>query len=337
MTSIQQELIVQSGSQTEPALKTAISNEFKLDDLPDQNKIHETLYLVGRPTLKQFLRFIKSNAADPQHEGELVDEWKAANKIFKKLETEEAGIADHPTIKKLDMNEYKPLMVEFLKDPLVHNGFNTVPTEVAIVELDRFVVYQHHIDLTYTRQLENAFGHSLSKEQIFKICLLHKHPKPPVKWSRIHGDTWVFMSPSNDLRYLGIMNLEADNIKDYPLPGNVAGIAGIAVGFGSNFLNAIYVENRLILNNGSHRAYTLRKLGVTHVPCIVQHVSSREELDVVASSEVAENPEYYLKHPRPSLLKDYLNPKLRKIVEVNRELKQILVKFKTDSSYIPTL
>jgi len=66
------------------------------------------------------------------------------------------------------------------------------------------------------------------------------------------------MSPSNDLRLLGPMALR---------PG----------------------AQRLILNNGSHRAFTLRQMGVTHVPCIVQHVSSRDELEVVASSAVRRN------------------------------------------------
>src|SRR2546430_11202463 len=41
----------------------------------------------------------------------------------------------------------------------------------------------------------------------------------------------------------------------------------------------------LILNNGSHRAYALRELGITRVPCIVQHVSCREELNVLACTD----------------------------------------------------
>jgi len=114
------------------------------------------------------------------------------------------------------------------------------------------------------------------------------------------------------------------------LPPGALGVIGLSVGFGSNFLNALRVEGRLILNNGSHRAYALREMGFTRVPCLVQHVSTRDELDVLAPAAVRRNPDNFLKHPRPSMLKDYFNPRLRKIVQVQRCLKQITVKIQVD-------
>ncbi|PYK99358.1 MAG: hypothetical protein DME19_08870 [Verrucomicrobia bacterium] len=332
-------LEVESESKREPADPERVPNrERKPIKQADLDAADENLYLIGRPTLKQFLRFVRSHAVNAPDEGTLTDEWQAAHDFARTLEKEEAGAADNPPITKLEVNsKNEALLTEFLEDPLVRNGFNTVPTEVAFVELDRLVVYQHHIDLTYVRLLERELGRSPSEEQIFRTSLLHDHPQPPVKWSRVHGNKFVFVSPSNDMRFLGAMKLQRDNIADYPPPGNLAGVIGLAVGFGSNFLNAIYVENRLILNNGSHRAYALRKMGVTHVPCIVQHVSSREKLDVVAASEVVDKPDYYLKHPRPSMLRDYFNPKLHKVMAVHRQLRQITVKFDVESTYIPAL
>jgi hypothetical protein len=294
----------------------------------------ENLYLIGRPTLKQFLRFVRAHAINPRHDGILADEWHAAHSYVRAIEKEEAGLADAPPIHKIG-SEYESFLIEFLKDPLVRNGFNTVPTEVAFIDLDRVAVYQKHIDLTFTRQLEAKLGASPSEEQIFRTCLPYDHPQPPVKWSRMRRDRFVFMSPSNDLRFLGSMPLQPGHITDYPPPGDLVGVVGIAVGFGSNFMNAIYVENRLILNNGSHRAYVLRKLGITRVPCIVQHVSSREELDVTAASDVTDNPDLYLKHPRPPMLRDYFHPKLHKVMAVHRRLRQVTVKFEVDETFVP--
>ena len=113
------------------------------------------------------------------------------------------------------------------------------------------------------------------------------------------------------------------------------GVIGLAVGFGCNFLNAIHAEGRLILNNGSHRAYALREMGFTHVPCIVQHVSTRDELDVVAASAIRRDPDHFLKGRRPSMLRDYFNPKLRKVSPVHRKLKQVTVKFSVSETDIP--
>ncbi len=98
------------------------------------------------------------------------------------------------------------------------------------------------------------------------------------------------------------------------------------VGFGSNFLNAIQAEGRLVLNNGSHRAYALRDLGIMHAPCIVQHVSRREELEVLNQQLHAE-PDRYLKAARPPMLKDYFDPLLRAVLQVPRRKRQVKVTF----------
>src|SRR5690349_14826462 len=90
----------------------------------------EKLYLIGRPTLKKFLRFARSNAVKPPDEGTLTDEWEAAYNFVRTLEKEEAAAADNPGITKLEVNSNnEALLTEFLKDPLVQNGFNSMPSE----------------------------------------------------------------------------------------------------------------------------------------------------------------------------------------------------------------
>ena len=317
------------------ASETAMGAPRTTVSLKPQSEASENLYLIGRPTLKQFLRFVKDHAIHPPSSGDLVEEWEAANRVVRALEKEEAGLADNPSIE--PVGPENELLLEFLKEPLVKASFNTVPTEVAYVELDRLVVYQHHIDLTFAQELKNRLGPSPGEADIFRVCLPCEPSLPPVKWARTHRDTFVFMSPSDDMRFLGAMPLQAEHIKDYPPPGNLAGVVGLAVGFGSNFLNAIYAEKRLILNNGSHRAYALRDMGITHVPCIVQHISSRDELSVLACTAVTDAPNFYLQDARPMMLKDYFDPRLHKVMSVHRRLRQVTVKFDVDVTFTPAL
>jgi len=303
---------------------------------PGRDAASEHLYLIGRPTLKRFLRYVRSHALNPPSEASLSDEWHVANAVVRALETEEAGRADDPPMTVLG-KEYEPLLIELLRNPLVRYGFNTAPSDVTMVELDRLVVYQKHIDLEYVRELERSLAPSPTPEQLFRFCLPSDPPQPPVTWSRVGSDTFVFVSSSNDLRFLGPMSLEPRHVKDYPPPGNLVGVVGLAVGFGSNFLNAFYAEKRLILNNGSHRAYALRKRGVTHAPCIVQHVSSRDQLEVVAGAAIGRDPDVYLKHQRPAMLKDYFDARLHKVMPARRQLTQVTVRFETDESSVPAL
>src|SRR5439155_254114 len=93
-------------------------------------------------------------------------------------------------------------------------------------------VYQKNIDLAFVRQLKNKLGPAPSDEEIFRTCLPYDHPQPPVTWSRVHHNKFVFMSPSNDLRFLGTMRLQASNIKDYAPPGNL--VVGVCTRSQSN-------------------------------------------------------------------------------------------------------
>lgn len=337
MIETQQKNNVQSESKLPAKINQDWAAETERTDQNTQNDADadEMLYLIGLPTLRQFHRFVRHHAVNPDYEGALTEEWNAASDYIRSIEREEAGLADDPAITKLG-REYEPLLIEFLKDPLIQNGFNTVPTDVALIELDRLVVYQRHIDLTYIRQLRKRLSMAPGMEEIFRTCLPYDHPQAPVKWLK-QGNKFIFTSPSNDLRFLGTMPLSPDNIVDYAPPGDLVSAIGVALGFGSNFLNAAYYNKRLILQNGSHRAYALREMGVTHVPCIIEHITSPEELELVVSSEVRDKPDLYLKHPRPPMLIDYFNPRLRKLMHVHRRLRQITVKFEVDEGFAPAL
>ena len=319
-----------------------VLDEAELETDAPAETSHEILddyvYLIGRPTLRAFLSFVRNRSPDGRRAdlGALTDEWRAAASHLLTLEKTEAGCADHPAIQPLP-DRLVPLRERFMRDPLVEHGFNTVPSQVGMVELERLVVYQHHIDLSHVATLKDKLGPSPNEEAIFRLCLPFERDQPPAKWARVHRDTYVFNSPSNDLRFLGAMPLSSEQVADYPPPGVLVGAVGLAVGFGSNFLSVINAFDRLIVHNGSHRAYALRDLGQTHAPCVIQHVYSREELNLIASSAVAARPDVFVGQKRPPMLKDYFDPKLRKIIPVIRRLRQVTVKFQVDEGYVPAM
>jgi hypothetical protein len=52
---------------------------------------------------------------------------------------------------------------------------------------------------------------------------------------------------------------------------------------------------------------------------------------------VAARPDVFVGQKRPPMLKDYFDPKLRKIIPVIRRLRQVSVKFQVDEGYIPAM
>ena len=107
--------------------------------------------------------------------------------------------------------------------------------------------------------------------------------------------------------------------------------------FGGNYLSVVAAEGRFVLSNGTHRAYALRALGITHVPCVIQQVSRRDELDVVLSQISGPNADHYLRHRRPPLLKDYFDDRLRRIVHLAPTARHVRVTLTVETVDLPIL
>jgi len=57
---------------------------------PDQSDqdADQSLYLIGRPPLKDFLRFAKHQAIKPPRTSALTDAWQSAQAVIRRLEVE---------------------------------------------------------------------------------------------------------------------------------------------------------------------------------------------------------------------------------------------------------
>jgi len=294
------------------------------------------VFLIGRPPVTEFLGFIRTMAVNGHSvdQGVLMQEWRSANDHVAELIVDEAGVADAP-----DLGEIPPALQHYAEDifadPMFQKAYKFVPTRVAIVELDQLVVFQKHINLRYVGQLKERLGDSPSEDEICRLALAVDRFDAPVRVMQTATNAFTFISPSNDFRFLEGQFLPSDQALTVSSTGVVNHVIGLALGYGSNYLNALHADGRLVLNNGSHRAYALRELGITHVPCLVQDVTRRDELELISSGDVRNNPERYLEDPRPPLLKDYFNDKLRKLVDVQRKNRLVRVQFGVEQSEIP--
>lgn len=287
------------------------------DDLPCQAD-HDGLdseisWLLGQPHLEDYLDFVKrkavgGSAASPDV---LADEWRAANDLYHDLEQDEAGAADTIECRPLDRG-LEELASALQAEPYYRASFDTLPTTIVMVELDKLIVSQTDIANSFSQERARRLGAQPTPEQLFRFCLPAKRENPPVRIQRLGSSRYLFSSLSTDLRAHDLLLLRPGQVLDAGSTGPLAGMVALPVGFGSNFLTAIRSDNRVLLHNGHHRAYTLRALGVTHAPCIVETVSRTSELRVTAGERIANDPAFYFRAARPPMLKDFFNAALVK-------------------------
>ena len=274
-------------------------------------------WILGQPPLQKYLDFMEEIAplkSAPSRKA-LIDDWRRANDHYYKLEVAEDGIADKAGIAPLAAS-LRGLARKVKADPRYKRSFDDLPTRFAMVELDRLIVPQPHVNLDHIARLKLRLGPKRTPAALFHFCLPLDRSEADVQMRRAGANRYLFWSPSSDFRFQEPVVLTPDQIRGYQAFGPIGSVIGLTVGFGSNFLTVIKSDGRLLLHNGHHRAYALRDLGVTHAPCIVQTVTRRDELNLVASRAVRDDPAFYFKSARPPLLKDFFDPKLRKVISV---------------------
>jgi len=296
------------------------------------DKTTRQINLLGQPTLQGYLDFVQNMVVDGDSvsKTDLVDGWRQANDHYQSLEESEAQLADDVELFKLPP-ELQSLIPESMEDSRYKFTFDKLPTCFAMVELDRMVIYQNHINLEFSESLQSTLGSNPEPERLFRFCMPPDSPDDTVQIRRMGSERFVFSSQSTDFRAHEPTLLQPDQVSDFNTFGPVSGMVGLAVGFGSNYLTAIRVDDRILLHNGYHRAHALRALGITHAPCIVQTATRLDELEIAARSIVLKDPDFYFGAARPPLLKDFFDPEICREFTVFKMQKMIEVNFSINS------
>jgi len=300
---------------------------------------NEHVLLVGHPPVTEFLGFVTTQTVEGRggDDGALMDAWRRANDHLLELAETEAGYADGVEFGEMPA-ELAPLAAKALADPVMRRDYSLAPVSVEWIELDRLVVHQKHVNLSFAEELLGEIGESPTPARIFEFALPYAERRdPPIHGGPIGEASWRFTSVSNDFRVLSAELLEPEQVSGLKPAGVPSVFVALRLGYGSNYLSALSVGNRLVLQNGSHRAYALRAAGQTHVPCLVQHISRHEELRaIVGDGHPMMSPsDSILTAKRPPLFKDYFDEQLRMIVNVPSSVRQVQVGFTLNVTDLP--
>ncbi|MBW8784680.1 MAG: hypothetical protein JF593_08575 [Novosphingobium sp.] len=281
----------------------------------DASRTGELIWLLGQPHLTDYVEFVRRKAVDGADiaPAALVNEWRAANDYYYELSEREAGIAETIGCRPLP-RQLRSLETAVRAHPWFQRSFGELPTTIAMVELDKLIASQIHVERGHHFAAAGALGREL--EARFHFCIPLERELPPVRIQRLGENRWMFSSQSTDLRSRAVELVGADKLAALGIDGPVAAMIGVPVGFGSNFMSAVRSGKRIALQNGYHRAYALRSAGITHAPCIIEDVTRKDELRLGGDAELNADPEFYFAAPRPPLLKDFFDPRIAKTLQV---------------------
>jgi hypothetical protein len=297
--------------------------------------IDEVVFLSGRPPMGEFIGYVTQNdvnGADIQF-AELANEWRLANVRIRELEATEGGIADPAEILPIP-ERMGGLAASVNADQKIQRSFGVIPFTLGVVDLNKLVVFQKQINLNFVESLRKEIAAISTPEDLFRFTFSMGKAPPPIKMARVGPSGFAFTSPSMDFRPLGVQVLAPAQVTGFEPLGTLLAVPGAAVGYGANVLQVVSYKNRLLLGNGSHRAYALYEAGIHRVPCLIQQATLEEELKMIFPT-LANSFDDYFAARRPPMLKDYFEGRLRRIVKVPRKLRQVRVLIQVEQSDMP--
>lgn len=297
----------------------------------------QEIYLLGPARLQDYVTFVRQHAAGgttrPEHE--IIDEWRDAALAWRELENDESQADVANSIRTVPMPpDLMTQAVRQLENPAVLRTFGSIPISIGMVELDKLLVYQHDISLANVERIKAALGPEPSAQRIFDICM----PKDPAiaetVTGYVEGDQYEFHSTVHDMRFLGSQLVDPDAVTGLQFAGVPAKVIAVAVGYSANYLNVIRYGARMGLNNGYHRAYALRALGIKYAPCVIRVAAHGDEISFGGSGEFSRNSDYFFGSARPPMLADFFDERFVRHVERRPARKFLRVSIESERRYM---
>jgi hypothetical protein len=294
--------------------------------------LDEELCLMGATRMADFIDFVRERAigGPDMDQGDLADMWRDASVVFNELQTTEAGAADKPEV--LPLSKALQAHVDALvKLPMFHSTFSAVPVAFGMVELDKLVACQQHISCASVQTMVDTLAMPPGDAGLAALCLPLTPADIGFRIALQEQGQAIFVADNHDIRFLGAQVLDPSAIQGLNCAGHPQAVLALSVGCTTNVLNVVRYGSRMVLNNGYHRAFALRQLGVTHAPCLIQVCAHWEDVGLAAADEMYENGPVYFSNARPPLLRDYANPLLARRFAVHKVKKQIRLTYESDS------
>jgi len=294
------------------------------------------VFLYGASAKSEVVTYVRTECIpeEQDHLDDILSDWQTASKVFEDLEQAEIGEPEAIDVQEIPSEQLSKVQ-QIQGDSLFKQSFSLLPYEFKLVEIDRLVASQRAVNLDYVELLKKRVPPKPDVSNLIDICLSAKTQVKPPAEQILAQNVYSYTSENLDFRFLGGFQkpLCQDDINACTAGGVPLSAIVLLVGLGAGSMNALSYKGRIILNNGFHRAFALRSLGVTHIPLIVQKVTN-PQLEVPQT--IANLPrEYVLGAQRPALVKDFSNPNLTKTLRVKARNRVVQVQWGANQFSLP--
>jgi hypothetical protein len=293
-------------------------------------------YLFAFATQAEVRHYVRTQTVREELErlAQILDTWRDVQPRVAEIVRCEAGIVD--TIRLTEIPEQHEAKIEgFAGDKLFQKTFSQLPTGFAMVEIDKLIAPQRTVNLDYVNRLVTKYTKEPTLDELLDICVSPKREMDPIQHLEVAPNTHVFSSPNSDVRFLGafVKQLAHEDLEHAVFGGLPAAAVIAFVGYGGAPINVFTCGNRVVLNNGFHRVFALRSIGVREIPVVIQRVTNAQ---LEFPPQVAGLPrEYLLGVNRPVVMKDFFEDGFAITLRVRERLRAVTLGIACNQHDVP--
>lgn len=242
-----------------------------------------------------------------------------------------------------DIDQKYSNKLEVIENQLKSNPFWQANKHVIkMVKIDSLITLQNNVNFDRAIKLAEKIKKDATVEELLDYTFDFNRKSPVIRSHLISNNEILFSTNDHDVRPGKIevrkISKYAENEENGTIPALV-----IPIVEGESFIYCVRTYNMqpmpdgtlkkvyyLALQNGIHRAYALRSLGIEYMPCLIIDPLTVGETNMLMGNWPPERLQQSASQ-RPPLMKDFFNPELTEKFRVPKTTRCIKVEWKIEN------
>ncbi|MDE1818890.1 MAG: hypothetical protein KGI19_09855 [Thaumarchaeota archaeon] len=309
------------------------------------SEMEEKIFLLGFMPPGEVNGLVVSELGESFNLDRVKKLWVPKSQKANSLFVSDTHMIDDETMKDVvkDVDQQYSSKLEIIENQLKSNPFWQANKHVIkMVKIDSLITLQNNVNLDRANKLSEKIKKDATMEELLDYTFDFNRKSPAIRSHLISNNSILFSTDDHDVRPGKIevrkINKYAENDENGTVPALV-----IPIVEGESFIYCVRTYNYqqmpdgtskkvyfLTLQNGIHRAYALRSLGLEYMPCLIIDPLTAGETNMLIGNWSPERLQQNAS-PRPPLMKDFFNPELTEKFRVSKTIRCIKVEWKIEN------
>jgi len=326
-------------------ISEAIKNEYKNStNTNSENEMEEKIYNLGFMPLNEVTGLVLNELGESYDLERVKNLWLPKSQKMNQIFNTQPQLIDENKLKDIikDIDSTHSQKLQEIESKLQLNPFwKANAHSIKLVKIDELIALQSFVNLNRAHSLAKKIAKNATVEELLDFVFDFNRKPPQINHHSIANNAILFSTIDHDVRP---GKIEVRKIERYAQNGSGDKISALVIPIleGDSSVYCINTHTSyqlpdgtnkmayfLTLQNGIHRAYALRSLGIEYMPCLIIEPKTSNETNMLMGNWPPERLQQNGSQ-RPPLMKDFFNQELTETFKMRKRLLCVRVEWKVE-------